>query len=42
MEERAEAVVHEEVGELPDGRTIRFFSWGEPDVAAEPDPAEPA
>lgn len=42
MEERAEAVVHEEVGELPDGRTIRFFSWERPDDPAEPDPAEPA
>ncbi|HWN28979.1 MAG TPA: hypothetical protein VNP37_18595 [Actinomycetospora sp.] len=42
VEERAEAVVHEEVGELPDGRTIRFFSWEEPDDPAEPDPAEPA
>jgi hypothetical protein len=26
-EEQAE--IHEEVGELEDGRTIRFFSWAE-------------
>jgi hypothetical protein len=38
VEERAPAVVHEEVGELADGRTIRFFSWSEPD---DPDPAQP-
>jgi hypothetical protein len=39
VEERAEAVVHEEVGELPDGRTIRFFSWTD---QADPDPDDAA
>jgi hypothetical protein len=39
VEERAGAVVHEEVGELADGRTIRFSSWADPD---EPDPDRPA
>jgi hypothetical protein len=39
VEERAEAVVHEEVGELADGRTIRFFSWADQE---EPDPDDTA
>jgi hypothetical protein len=36
VEEQAE--IHEEVGELEDGRTIRFFSWAESDG----EPEEPA
>ncbi len=41
MEERTEAVVREEVGELADGRTIRFFTWADPDDPGS-DPDEPA
>jgi len=42
VEERVTGIVREEVGELADGRTIRFFSWEVPDVPEEPDPTEPA
>lgn len=34
--------VRVEVGALPDGRAIRFFSWAGPDADADADRAQPA